>query len=182
MFEGQSDVYWDGRAQNGTFYEGEWFYTVTAIPYYKARRKIIIECIAESIKEGMNVLDYGCGDGEYIRLLSNLVRDVSFTGIDISERMIERAKKNFSGKEYNFICSGTGVKDDKLYDVIYTSAIMAHISDDIMIGILDNLNQHLNEGGRYIMCEQSSVEYKSGAGWCRRPPPNIYFLFTTCRI
>ena len=63
--------YWNDRANKTYRYKGEEFYTITPIPYYYKRRKAILSFLAKCILENKaeSVCDYGCGDGEYLRLV-----------------------------------------------------------------------------------------------------------------
>ena len=60
--------YWERRGRLKCYYKNEEFYTITPIPYYYKRRKIILELIEEYISKGevQKVCDFGCGDGWYI--------------------------------------------------------------------------------------------------------------------
>lgn len=82
-----ADTYWDNRADLEYEYKGEKFYTMTAVPYYYARRGVIINELKKIIRNGMSVCDFGCGDGVYIRKIEN-TRRCFFHGVDISEHMI----------------------------------------------------------------------------------------------
>lgn len=65
--------YWNDRANKRYRYKKENFYTITPIPYYYKRREVIVRLLVERIvtNRAQRVCDYGCGDGEYIRLLAN---------------------------------------------------------------------------------------------------------------
>ncbi len=53
--------------------------------------------IVETFKLDFSVLDYGCGFGAMYPFMRKIfVNDFSFTGFDISENMIQKAKENFA--------------------------------------------------------------------------------------
>jgi len=71
------------------------------------------------IKKGDGVLDVACGTGR----ITGLLHDLSGTdvlGVDISEKMIDLAKKKYEGKPWaHFECADfCAMKDEKKYDVI----------------------------------------------------------------
>ena len=54
-----------------------------------------------NIKEGMSILDIGCGTGWALGQAASLIENKGlFYGVDLSDKMIERAKENFKTKEY----------------------------------------------------------------------------------
>ncbi len=53
-----------------------------------------------NIKKGMSILDIGCGTGWALGQAASLIdNNGSFYGVDLSAKMIERAKENFKTKE-----------------------------------------------------------------------------------
>jgi len=59
------------------------------------------------IEEGISLLDVGCGTGWALRRVAELVHDNgAFYGVDLSPKMIERAKESFKGRSnFHFIQS-----------------------------------------------------------------------------
>lgn len=164
------EKYWDNRAKLGYKYKNERFYTITPIPYYYARRKIILKHIKSNIKgiKHKKVCDFGCGDGVYINKLSSQFEDYYFHGIDISEEMIKVAKENNKSKKITFEVSSSGIKDENLYDVVYSSAIYAHLEDSLINELFDNIITHLHTGGKFIICEQVAPKRYGGETFTRR--------------
>ncbi len=111
--------YWNDRANKMYMYKKEKFYTITPIPYYYKRRKVIIDLLAKHIitSKAADVCDYGCGDGEYLRLAADHLNKkesqnqfVKWTGIDISDEMLKKAKYNCRLiRDINLEVSGTGI-------------------------------------------------------------------------
>ena len=68
---GGADNYWSSRAQAEYEYKGEKLYTITAAPYYVARRNLIVKSLKKIIhsKNLTKIADLGCGDGEYLNIL-----------------------------------------------------------------------------------------------------------------
>jgi len=75
------------------------------------------------LKKGMNFLDVGCGTGWAIGQVANLVNDAgSFYGIDLSPKMIEKAKENFRGRS-NFYFIKSNVESIPLGDEFFNIII-----------------------------------------------------------
>lgn len=85
------ESYWDKRSSD--------FNRVRHLELYGIDSSLWLKIIKEHLpqKENLNVLDVGTGTGFFAILLSKL--DHKITGIDISSKMIEEAKKN--AKEFN---------------------------------------------------------------------------------
>ncbi len=62
-----------------------------------AQRKVISLL---AIKPGMHFLDIGCGTGWAVGQVASLAQDNGvFYGVDLSTKMIEKARQNFSGRD-----------------------------------------------------------------------------------
>ncbi len=88
--------------KNGTNYKGlDW----PNFEDLQTRYKVMVDLFNfKSAKDNFSVLDLGCGYGEIIEFLkkNNLENKIDYYGIDLSEKMIESAKKKYPGK--NFKC------------------------------------------------------------------------------
>jgi SAM-dependent methyltransferase len=92
-----------------------------------------------------SVLDYGCGFGSMYAFMKEIFTDFHFTGFDISESMIEKAKELFSGTDSSWIIQ---LLDNQKYDYVIASGIfnvrMNHTETEWHQYILDTL-QHFNQ-------------------------------------
>ncbi len=161
--------YWNTRADREYRYKNEKFYTITPIPYYYLRRKIILKKI-KTLMDGAkcrSVCDFGCGDGEYIAKLKR--ENIEFYGVDASPKMIELARARVAGNIHiQYEISSQGITSDKKFDMIYSSAIWAHIHKEDIQGLYANIYKHLSPKGYFIICEQSAPYYYEGNNYIRR--------------
>ena len=86
-------------------------------------RKAQSEVIAMlDVRENVHFLDVGCGTGWAVGQVANLVNGKGlFYGVDLSPKMIEKAKSNFSGKDnFRFIQANSESipLDDNFFDII----------------------------------------------------------------
>lgn len=91
-------------------------------------------------------------------------------GYDISPEMVNMSKQLLSAY-HNANCYITDSNASKLhgkYNVIYSSAIFAHISDDVVNAIFSNLNKHLLKNGYFILYEQVGARHIDGKTYSRR--------------
>lgn len=74
--------------------------------------------------EGKSLLDVGCGTGNLLEYLNDKSIGVSYTGVDILEEMVERAKgKKLTGEFYHADIFKNNFFEDNTFDVIYSSGI-----------------------------------------------------------
>lgn len=105
---------------------------------------------------GERVLDIGCGVGESVRHLSPSVR---YVGIDISERYITRAKKDY-GDRGQFFCMDASSADANslgIFDRAFAFGVLHHISDDAANGIVDLVRRVVRPGGVFVTIDPCHV-------------------------
>lgn len=164
-----SKKHWDERGSNVIVYKGEEYYTISPLPFYIKRRSLLLNYIKPYFnKDIKQVCDFGCGDGWYISHLSKTVgKRIKWTGIDISSSMIERARK-LNGK-CRFICSDNVITTGDCFHLIYSIAVLAHITDDTTLKIIfESINKHLHNTGKYIIFEQVAPYSYQGDKFKRR--------------
>ncbi len=83
---------------------------------------------------GLNVLDVGCGLGDLVAFLDSPTGgDYDYTGIDLSERLVRQAGKDYGGARRKFI-SGDILAMDGLgvYDLVFMSGALSFKIEDNM--------------------------------------------------
>ena len=107
-----------------------------------------IEEVFETTKKPKKILEIGCGTGSYTKIL--LSRGYKVTGVDISDKMLEIARKKCSAK---FIKGDIRtVKIDEKFDCCLAMfAVMGYITKnrDIMKALI-NIRKHLKANGIFI--------------------------------
>ncbi len=96
-----------------------------------------------------NILDLGCGAGDHDRKLIELGAK-SVLGIDISKRMLEKAKKETDSDkiEYRLLSMNDIEEIDKKFDLVISSLAIHYIEDyDSLCKKVYNL---LNDGGYFV--------------------------------
>ncbi len=99
----------------------------TRIKYRKSKRYYwdsITDYCNFFVEGESTVLEVGCGTGELLGKINGKEK----TGIDVSEKMIEEAKKQFP--DINFVCSpAENIQLDKKFDVIILSNLVGYLPD-----------------------------------------------------
>lgn len=125
-------------------------------------KQIEIDNICKYLNDGMNVFDFGCGNG--ITAIEIARRfNVTLTGLDYAEGMILEAQKLSQTAQLQGSVTfhvgdhlGLGKIQDK-FDAIYTERSLINLSSwDEQQHTISNLIGMLKPGGRYIMCECSA--------------------------
>ena len=118
---------------------------------YQLEVDYIQSLIQKNSVNAKNILDLGCGTGKHAALLSE--KGYNIQGIDLSNEMIELAKKNFASEKLLFSCSDMrNFKIDKSFDVILSLFhVMSYlITDDDLTKTFSNVNKHLKKDGLFI--------------------------------
>lgn len=161
---------WDQRANYGVQYHGKNYYTITALPFYLKRQKILLHYLEPLIENSKYVCDFGCGDGFYIDYFKTRLKRLDyFYGVDISDEMINQARATNPHNYYYISEEGLNVLGKEIkFDLVYSIAVFAHISDNLMDVIIQSIYDHLSYGSRLIIFEQVAPFRYSGDTFIRR--------------
>lgn len=172
---------WSDRANNLKEYKGEKFYTITPIPLYSARRRYFFEVIENEIlrQQVETVLDFGCGDGWYLKHLKINNSSVRYAGLEPAHGMRELAK--VANPNINIFSSLDEVKENSV-DLVFSVAVFAHIASNEIRMILDELYTKLSTGATFILIEQTSRVSQHGKNWYRRNDQEYIKLASDCRF
>lgn len=109
-----------------------------------ARRRFVEQYVRPF--KGMRVLDIGCGPGEMIETFSG----VHYTGVDHSQRYIDKAKEKYD-KQGEFICAEiTQYKPESLFDCAIAFGVFHHLDDAQANSLLALVKTWVKPGGRLV--------------------------------
>lgn len=116
-----------------------------------SRKEIFEKILEKHLSQQMIVLDFGCGPGYLAKFVANKVKKV--IAVDISCGVIECAKvlnnshnilfKINNGKDLSAINEGS-------LDLIYSFAVIQHLSDELFKGFLKDFFRVLKPNGKII--------------------------------
>lgn len=101
--------------------------------------KIALELITEAAKRivphAENLLDVGCGAGNYTLMMLSKLPDLNCTLVDLSRPMLDKALERVAGKTNNNVelCQGdirTVLLKENHFDIILAGAVLHHLRDD----------------------------------------------------
>lgn len=166
--EDQQLQYWQERGKLSCKYKGEVFYTITPIPHYYIRRKLLLNLTYPIVKnkEIIKICDFGCGDGWYLKHFASLFPEKEYSGTDISEIMIARAIKQFPNATYTH----GNLNKTNYFDLIYCFVVLAHITDiDTLNNTINSIGKATKLGGTFLMFELNAPSTYGNSIYQRRP-------------
>ncbi len=106
-----------------------------------------------SKREGMKILDVGCGDGAMLKLLQESGFD-NLEGIDISKKQVQRSGLEFVKcvDPLDYLQGKTGV-----YDVILLIDVLEHLELEYSLDLLQNIKSSLKDGGLLLIQVPNSL-------------------------
>jgi len=100
------------------------------------------------VTEGKKILDVGCGPGDWVLKFPNS----AYVGIDISQEYIDNANNRF-GKQGRFYCVSVDEIekiDITKINIVIIKAVLHHLSDEQISGMLEKLKNIMSPGGVLI--------------------------------
>ncbi len=112
------------------------------------------------LKGGLSVLDYGCGVGSLMRVLTSLGAKASFTGCDISRGMLQQTAKRWPADlgPPPELAPQDGARTpfaDRQFDVATVSAVLHHVPLADRPSVYAELARVLKPGGRLYVFEHN---------------------------
>ena len=148
----QGKEYWNRRVEQ--FGHTGWAHPVL----YKYDQKTRVDLIDKLAKVDpqSRILDFGCGTGEMIKALVKRYPQSQITGVDVSDKVIDIAKKNLNAfKNVDFFSDG--IDSPKLmagsFDLILCITVLQHFEPNHLTHAFKRLTSLLRPNGRIIILE-----------------------------
>lgn len=153
------------------------------------------EKMAELIPDGTeNLLDLGCGTGLELAGIFKLFPDVSVTGIDLSNAMLEKLSEKYSDKNITLINADYFSTDfgRERFDTAISFQTMHHFSHEMKIDLYKKILNSLKNDGFYIECDYMAESQAEEDHWYAEnarirkemniPEGEFYHYDTPCTI
>lgn len=111
-----------------------------------------LEFIADYIGDGDVVLDYGCGNGRFLEIIKN--KKINYTGVDISQKLIDLARKKYPNQKNSFfkIASQASLAfSDNFFNRIISVAVFHHFPEEYAREKARELYRITKPGGQVII-------------------------------
>lgn len=117
-----------------------------------------LEFIKKFAPRNSTILDFGCGNGRLIELFKH--KNIKYVGVDVSEGLINLAKKNAAGLRESRNAQFLKIESDfkklpfpsELFDAIYSIAVFHHLpSQKVRMQTMEELYRLLKKDGFIII-------------------------------
>lgn len=99
---------------------------------------------------GDKVLDSGCANGRFFEVIKN--KEAEYFGVDISEQLIDIAKKNYPEAKFQVADSLKLPFPDSLFDKVYSMSVLHHIpSKNLQLQYLKEIKRVLKTEGLLVL-------------------------------
>lgn len=128
-------------------------YNLIAEEFSRAREKIWEEIkflFDDYLIEGDRVLDSGCGNGRFYEFFKN--KKVDYTGVDISEKLIEIAKKKYPNIKFQTADALNLPFPNNYFDKVYSIAVLHQVpSKEFRLQFLKEAKRVLKQEGFLVL-------------------------------
>ena len=151
----------------------------------KTIKQLEIYALSQHLKDGITVLEVGCGNGLNAIALAKQFPKSSFFGIDYSEEMIKQARKNNTDNTVKFGVDNVIKTNfaDKFFDVVFSDRCIINVQDkQKQKKAINECWRILKPNGLFLMLENSRQskdmqnDLRESFGLTRRPDAE-YNLF-----
>jgi len=113
----------------------------------------------ESEKRIRTLLDYGCGSGEFLKLISEKIPKLQLTGTDISNSMMDEARKRHCAFTAPFQLESleSALTAGKKYDIITATCVFHHIPPADWQETVHRLANSLTDFGSLLIIEHNPL-------------------------
>lgn len=112
------------------------------------RERRLLEILSQYLKTGESVLDLGCGGGVFTKAM--YVAGYSVTGMDISEKAVNLARKQFPECKFQTLNSnGTIPSPDEAFAAVWCTEVIEHVLDVVLF--LSEINRVLEPDGILVL-------------------------------
>ena len=128
-------------------------------PLYAATRYKLgddLKPFKKLVKDGQNILDWGCGNGRLVYLLED--KKVSYFGLDQSQGLLDEAKKQWAQKiksgQVKFFSTASRLKNftNDFFDLAFLVASFHHLPDqDTRLKLLQKIYKELKPKSKIII-------------------------------
>jgi SAM-dependent methyltransferase len=104
--------------------------------------------------DGGDVLDVGCGAGQFTEILVKSLKSfTSVTGVDVDANSMEEARKKHPGPAFRFlqVSAGTLPLDEESFSLVAISKALHHVQDPELM--LMEMKRVLRKGGYFLINE-----------------------------
>lgn len=126
--------------------------------YWNIKIDVLLRYLPQDRAESLEVLDYGCGSADFLRLLAARCPDWSLSGCDVSEGMLQEAKTRLAGCNHTLKLWHNPPDiplPENRYDLITAVCVFHHIPTDQWLYSAEKIYKSLKPGGIFVVFEHN---------------------------
>ena len=150
-------------------------YNLVARDYTRTRAFIPedIKTLADYVLMGERILDSGCANGRLFEVLKR--KDVDYFGVDISEKLIEIARKNYPEAKFQIADALNLPFTGNFFDKVYSISVLPNIpSREFQLQYLKEAKRVLKPEGLLIL--------RVWDFWRRKAFPKLFLKYTFLKL
>ena len=122
---------------------------------------------------GKSVIDIGCGEGRFCRLLSE--RGATVTGVDLTELLIARARALGQAEETYVVGDAVDLAgvEDASFDLAISYIVLVDLLD--CRRAIEAAYRVLSPGGRFVVCNIHPMRSADSGGWIRQDEKKLFY-------
>ena len=118
---------------------------------YKAQK--LFEWLPQLSNKKINILDFGCGDGNMTYYVSRLFSQAKIFGIDSSRESVKQASKNHPQIKFKTNNKNIIEFDSNTFDLAYAAGVFHHIKFDQHNKFISEIIRILKPNGYFVLFE-----------------------------
>jgi 2-polyprenyl-3-methyl-5-hydroxy-6-metoxy-1,4-benzoquinol methylase len=127
----------------------------SALDFLRPKVALLKEILGE-VERSPRLLDFGCGSGDFLSLVAAECPDWELSGTDISEEMMNEARKRYGADRAGFLLKPMEeALERNKYDLITASCVFHHISPEEWETSMCRIAGCLSPGGAVVIFEHN---------------------------
>ena len=103
--------------------------------------------------ENKKVLEIGCGIGRWAKYLMEKEPTIQYTGIDVSPKMVDIAKKRVPSANFLNISGDNLIFQDESFDLVFSITVLHHIPYEKQLKAIREICRVTKRGGHIVIIE-----------------------------
>lgn len=111
--------------------------------------KIFEDCNL-ALEANIKFLDFGCGDGRFVKLINDYYKNFKVTGLDVDNECVKHCKKKFKGDFFEIKNKPPLLFDLSSYDIIFSYSVFTHLTEANCRNWFIELSKKLTDNGVFL--------------------------------
>ena len=131
---------------------------------WDAETPVFADAILSQLKDGIHILDYGCGVGRLAKAVIDKNQSVTLVGLDASAAMMKQATEYVNNSRF-FTASAEKLLSYGKFDLVYCVYVLQHCPSIELREVLWRIYSNLKDDGVFVYCSSDyrmAIRYDNG--------------------